>query len=117
MHGSDDETLARDVAAKLDARIRPLLQVHGGDLTLLTVSNGVVNVRFEGACVGCPLRPVTMASTIGPALRTIDGVDSVRAEGVRVSQASAARLAALETAGRNAVIGGRPIRMLRHRSE
>ena len=94
MRCSNGETLARDIEEKLAARVRPLLQVHGGDLTLLTVSNGVVSVRFEGACMGCPLRPVTMATTIGPALRAIDGVESVRAEGVRLSQASAARLAA-----------------------
>ena len=89
-----EEALRREIQEKLDARIRPLLQVHGGDLTLLTVSDGAVDLRFEGACVGCPLRPVTMAVTIGPALRAIDGVESVRAEGVHVSQAAAARLAA-----------------------
>jgi Fe-S cluster biogenesis protein NfuA len=94
MRGSDDEAFTHEIGEKLDARIRPILQVHGGDLTLLAVSNGVVSVRFEGACVGCPLRAITMAITIGPALRTIDGVESVQAEGVRVSEASAARLAA-----------------------
>ena len=94
MRGSADEALTREIEEKLDARIRPVLQVHGGDLTLLTVSNGVVSVRFEGACVGCPLRSITMGVTIGPALRGIDGVESVRAEGVRLSQASIARLEA-----------------------
>ena len=94
MHGSNNEALTREIGKKLDGRIRPVLQVHGGDLTLLSVSNGIVSVRFEGACVGCPLRSVTMAITIGPALRAIDGIESVRAEGVRVSQASEARLAA-----------------------
>ena len=64
MDAPDGETLWREIEAKLDGRIRPVLQVHGGDLTLLTVADGVVGVRFEGACVGCPLRPVTMAVTI-----------------------------------------------------
>jgi Fe-S cluster biogenesis protein NfuA len=94
MDAPDDGTLWREIEAKLNGRIRPVLQAHGGDLTLLTVANGVVGVRFEGACVGCPLRPVTMAVTIGPALRAIAGVEGVQAEGVRVSQASASRLAA-----------------------
>jgi len=94
MDAPDDGMLWREIEAKLDGRIRPVLQVHGGDLTLLTVAHGVVGVRFEGACVGCPLRPVTMAVTIGPALRAIAGVEGVQAEGVRMSQASAARLAA-----------------------
>jgi Fe-S cluster biogenesis protein NfuA len=94
MGESVEEALRRQIEEKLDARIRPVLQVHGGDLTLLVVSKGTVTVRFEGACVGCPLRPVTMAVTIDPALRAIDGVESIRAEGVHVSQAAAARLAA-----------------------
>jgi len=94
MEAADGETLAREIEAKLNGRIRPVLQVHGGDLTLLTLAKGVVGVRFEGACVGCPLRPVTMAVTIAPALRAIPGVEGVQAEGVRMSRASAARLAA-----------------------
>jgi Fe-S cluster biogenesis protein NfuA len=94
MCGSADQALTQKIEEKLEARIRPVLQVHGGDLTLLTVSNGVVSVRFEGACVGCPLRSITMAVTIGPVLRAIDGVRSVRAEGVRLSQAATSRLEA-----------------------
>ncbi len=36
--------------------IRPLLQAKGGDLQLVAVdeSTGVVSVRLEGACKGCP---------------------------------------------------------------
>ena len=86
--------VTREIEAKLNGRIRPVLQAHGGDLTLLAVANGMVGVRFEGACVGCPLRAVTMAVTIGPALRAIAGVEGVQAEGVRMSQAAAARLGA-----------------------
>jgi Fe-S cluster biogenesis protein NfuA len=92
MRGSAREAITQEIEEKLEARVRPILQVHGGDLTLLAVSDGVVSVRFEGACVGCPLRSITMAVTVGPALRAIDGVESVRAEGVRLSQASTSRL-------------------------
>lgn len=94
MRGSAREAITQEIEEKLEARVRPMLQVHGGDLTLLTVSDGVVSVRFEGACVGCPLRSITMAVTVGPALRAIDGVEAVRAEGVRLSQASMSRLEA-----------------------
>lgn len=72
-----------------------MLQVHGGDLTLVSVSHGVVRIRFEGACVGCPLRPVTMAVTVEPALHGLDGVEAVEAHGVRMSAESNARLAAV----------------------
>jgi Fe-S cluster biogenesis protein NfuA len=94
MRGSISEAVAQKIEEKLEARVRPVLQVHGGDLTLLMVSDGVVTVRFEGACVGCPLRSITMAVTIAPVVRAIDGVESVRAEGVRLSQASTSRLEA-----------------------
>ena len=57
-------TLALAVEGKLDARVRPLLQIHGGEVTLESVDDGQVRVRFEGACVGCPLRPVTLSVTI-----------------------------------------------------
>ncbi len=35
--------------------IRPIVQSDGGDLELVDVTQeGVVSVRFLGACVGCP---------------------------------------------------------------
>ena len=79
---------------KLDARVRPILQTHGGDLTLTAVGDGVVSLRFEGACVGCPLRPVTLAVTIEPALRTVEGVEAVEVEGVRLPNHITQRIAA-----------------------
>jgi Fe-S cluster biogenesis protein NfuA len=92
MHES--ETLALAVERRLDARVRPLLQVHGGEVTLLSVADGNVSLRFEGACVGCPLRPVTLSLTVQPALGSVAGVESVTATGVRVSPHAAARLRA-----------------------
>src|SRR5919201_190458 len=94
-----ERALAVGVQDKLDGRVRPMLQVHGGDLSLVSVTDGVVRVRFEGACVGCPLRPVTMAVTIEPALRLVDGARAVEALGVRVSPGARARFAALLRAG------------------
>lgn len=79
---------------KLDARVRPMLQIHGGDLTLTGVGDGVVSLRFEGACVGCPLRPVTLAVTIEPALRTVEGVEAIQVEGVRLPNHITQRIAA-----------------------
>jgi Fe-S cluster biogenesis protein NfuA len=88
------EALALAVEGKLDARVRPLLQIHGGEVTLESVDNGHVRVRFEGACVGCPLRPVTLSLTIDRELSGIAGVASVSATGVRISPYSAARMRA-----------------------
>jgi hypothetical protein len=45
-------------------------------------------------CTGCPLRPVTTASTIRPALLELDGVTAVEIEGSRISAEAEARIAA-----------------------
>jgi Fe-S cluster biogenesis protein NfuA len=80
---------------KLDAFVRPMLQTHGGDLTLVAVHNGEVVLRFEGACVGCPLRPITLAVTIEPALRSVEGVEAVNVEDVRLPTSVARRVATM----------------------
>lgn len=42
-------------------RIRPAVQSDGGDLELVEVTDdGVVLVRFHGACVGCPSSTMTL---------------------------------------------------------
>ena len=92
MHES--EALALAVERKLDARVRPLLQVHGGEVSVLSVADGHVDVRFEGACVGCPLRPVTLSLTVQRELGSVAGVKSVTAAGVRMSPHAVARLRA-----------------------
>lgn len=42
--------------------IRPLLQADGGDIELVSVdeSTGVVSVRLQGACKGCPGAQMTL---------------------------------------------------------
>lgn len=42
--------------------IRPLLQADGGDIELVGIdeSTGVVSVRLQGACRGCPSAAMTL---------------------------------------------------------
>ena len=35
-------------------------QYHGGAVRYLGVENGVLKVKLEGACLGCPLSPNTL---------------------------------------------------------
>ncbi len=44
--------------------IRPALQADGGDLILLGVEDGVVNLQMVGACGGCPLSMMTLKAGI-----------------------------------------------------
>ena len=50
-----------DRVAKVISLIRPAVQSDGGDLELVGVTpDGVVQVRFHGACVGCPSSSATL---------------------------------------------------------
>jgi Fe-S cluster biogenesis protein NfuA len=91
------DPLLASVEDKLDAYVRPMLQTHGGDMTLLAVQDGAVDLRFEGACIGCPLRPITLAVTIAPALRSVTGVQAINVEGVRLPASVEQRMKATLT--------------------
>jgi Fe-S cluster biogenesis protein NfuA len=40
--------------------IRPNLQADGGDVELVDVKDGVVSVKLQGACAGCPMSTMTL---------------------------------------------------------
>ncbi len=44
--------------------IRPALQADGGDLVLLGVDDGTVNLQMVGACGGCPMSMMTLKAGI-----------------------------------------------------
>lgn len=46
-------------------RIRPYLLADGGDVELVEVTgDGVVKVRLQGACHGCPMSAMTLKNGI-----------------------------------------------------
>jgi len=53
------ETLEKRVQKALD-EIRPNIQADGGDIQLVAVEKGVVKVRLQGHCVGCPMSAMTL---------------------------------------------------------
>ncbi len=51
----------REAVEKALARVRPMLQADGGDVELVEVTDdGVVKVRLQGACKGCPMSTYTL---------------------------------------------------------
>ena len=44
--------------------IRPAIQMDGGDLVLLGVDDGTVNLQMVGACEGCPMSMMTLKAGI-----------------------------------------------------
>jgi len=49
--------------------IRPRLQADGGDIELIDVVDGVVKVRLQGACHGCPGAQMTLKLGVERLLR------------------------------------------------
>ena len=41
-------------------KIRPSLIADGGNVELVEVKDGVVKVRMQGACAGCPMSQMTL---------------------------------------------------------
>jgi Fe-S cluster biogenesis protein NfuA len=72
--------MQEEVQAVID-KIRPSLQADGGDVELVSVENGVVKVRLQGACKGCPMSQMTLRNGIERFLKN-EIPEVVRVEGV-----------------------------------
>lgn len=55
-----DQPLVKERVEKALEEIRPRLQADGGDIELLNVENGVVQVKLKGSCAGCPMSTMTL---------------------------------------------------------
>jgi Fe-S cluster biogenesis protein NfuA len=63
--------LYRRVDEVLD-RIRPYVQLDGGHVELVDVNeeDGIVHIRFQGSCQGCPSSAMTLQMGIENELKT-----------------------------------------------
>jgi Fe-S cluster biogenesis protein NfuA len=50
-------------------KVRPALQRDGGDVELVDVVDGVVKVKLQGACNGCPMATMTLKRGIEQVLK------------------------------------------------
>jgi Fe-S cluster biogenesis protein NfuA len=65
------------VQAAID-KIRPMLQADGGDVELVDVKDGIVQVRLQGACSGCPMSQMTLKNGIERIIKQeVPGIKSV----------------------------------------
>jgi Fe-S cluster biogenesis protein NfuA len=67
LHDLHPEGLDARVEQALE-KVRPLLHSHGGDVELLSLSDGVVRLRMRGSCHGCPSSAATLKHTIEQAI-------------------------------------------------
>jgi Fe-S cluster biogenesis protein NfuA len=50
-------------------QIRPALQADGGDIQLVGVKDGVVSVKLQGHCAGCPMSQMTLRNFVAQELK------------------------------------------------
>lgn len=50
----------------LEEKIRPMVARHAGGIELVDVqeATGIVKVRFQGTCVGCPMSTITLKAGV-----------------------------------------------------
>ncbi len=81
LHGLHPVPLEERVVGALD-EVRPYLASHGGGVELLGVDDGIVRLRLQGSCDGCPSSTATLKLAIEDAIhKAAPDVDDVVAEG------------------------------------
>jgi Fe-S cluster biogenesis protein NfuA len=64
----DNQNLKDEVEAALE-RIRTGLRVEGGDVQLVDIQDGIVKVKLQGSCAGCPFSQMTLKNFIEKELK------------------------------------------------
>ncbi len=59
----------KEKVEKVLDEIRPMLIRDGGNVELVSVEGGVVKVRLQGACAGCPMSQMTLKNGIEKVLK------------------------------------------------
>lgn len=67
--GEDDDEVVSQIKELLDTRVRPAVAQDGGDIIFHGFERGVVYLRMQGACSGCPSSTATLKMGIENMLR------------------------------------------------
>lgn len=59
-----DGELIAQIIELLDTRVRPAVAQDGGDITFHSFEDGIVYLKMQGACSGCPSSTLTLKSGI-----------------------------------------------------
>lgn len=65
-----NEEIKVRIRKAIEERIRPGLQMDGGDIELVEIAeDGVVRVRLTGSCAHCPFSSLTLAAGVEQTLK------------------------------------------------
>ena len=121
LHGLHPYSVEERVQRALDS-VRPYLKSHEGGIEIVGIQDGVVMLRLQGSCDGCPSSTATVKLAVERAiLEQVPEIHEVRAEGVtagpsalRAEWIALDRVSDLEKSGiAGAVLGGTPVLFVR----
>ena len=65
----EDDEVVQQIKELIDTRVRPAVAQDGGDILFSRFEDGVVYLRMQGACQGCPSSTATLKMGIENMLR------------------------------------------------
>ncbi|MGH1403394.1 MAG: NifU family protein [Alphaproteobacteria bacterium] len=65
----EDNEIVVQIKELLDERVRPMVAMDGGDIVFEKFEDGVVYLRMQGACSGCPSSTATLKMGVENMLR------------------------------------------------
>lgn len=54
---------------KIIEKVQPYINMHGGDVSLVDIKDGVVRLKISGACVNCYLASQTFDGMLGSMIK------------------------------------------------
>ena len=76
--GQRGDIMEDEIKKIIETEIAPALKMDGGNIELLGVEEGVVKVKLQGACAGCPMSQMTLINFVEKTLKQkVPGVKRV----------------------------------------
>lgn len=57
---ANDSDIVKKIKKVLASEIRPIVALDGGDIVFSSFENGILQIRMQGACSGCPSSQATL---------------------------------------------------------
>ena len=78
---NDNDEIVNKILEVLDTKVRPAVARDGGDIKFKSFENGIVKVKLQGSCSGCPSSLMTLKQGVQNLLKHyVKEVNSVEAE-------------------------------------
>ena len=69
VHDNEDTETIKQIKDLLETRVRPAVAMDGGDIIFCSFEDGIVTLKMQGACAGCPSSTATLKMGIENMLR------------------------------------------------